>query len=189
MPKLKGGLSSIANCVEYPEDAKKAGIEGRVIVQFIVNEQGKVESPQVIRGIGAGADEESIRCVKQAEFEPGKQRGKPVRVQYSLPVVYKLPGSLEEEKGSAYMEEPKHEPQKFTASISESTNGSISGKITDDETGNPIPGVNIVVKNTNTGTITDQDGEFTLSGISAGQQELMFSHIQYGTMTVQVQEN
>jgi protein TonB len=90
MPKLKGGLAKLQQCVEYPDMARKAGIEGRVVVQFIVNEQGKVEDPKVIRGIGGGTDEEALRCVKQAEFEPGRQRGEPVRVQYSLPVVFRL---------------------------------------------------------------------------------------------------
>ncbi|MFH5833262.1 energy transducer TonB [Halalkalibaculum sp. DA3122] len=90
MPKLKGGLAELQGCVKYPEMARKAGIEGRVIVQFIVNEQGQVENPRVTRGIGGGADEEAVRCVKQAEFEPGRQRGEPVPVQYSLPVVFRL---------------------------------------------------------------------------------------------------
>lgn len=90
MPELKGGLANLQQCVKYPELARKAGIEGRVIVQFVVNEQGKVENPQIIRGIGGGADEEALRCVKLAEFQPGRQRGVPVRVQYSLPVVFRL---------------------------------------------------------------------------------------------------
>ena len=90
MPELIGGMRSLQNCVEYPEMARKAGIEGQVIVQFIVNEQGKVEKPTVIRGIGGGADKEAIRCVENQKFKPGRQRGKPVRVQYSLPVIFKL---------------------------------------------------------------------------------------------------
>jgi len=90
MPELKGGMKGLQECVNYPEMARKAGIEGRVIVQFIVNENGKVENPVVVRSIGGGADEEALRCVKKAEFKPGMQRGKPVRVQYSLPVVFRL---------------------------------------------------------------------------------------------------
>lgn len=90
MPELLGGQAKLQGCVKYPERARRAGIEGRVIVQFIVNEQGKVEDPRVIRGIGGGADEEAVRCVEQAEFKPGRQRGKPVRVQYSLPVIFRL---------------------------------------------------------------------------------------------------
>lgn len=90
MPELIGGIKKLQDCVNYPEMARKAGIEGRVIVQFIVNEDGEVENPVVVRSIGGGADEEALRCVKKAEFKPGMQRGKPVRVQYSLPVVFML---------------------------------------------------------------------------------------------------
>lgn len=92
MPQLKGGLRSLHKCVEYPKKARMAGIEGRVVVQFIVNEAGKVEENNIniVRGIGAGANKEAMRCVKQAEFEPGRQRGKTVRVQFSLPVVFNL---------------------------------------------------------------------------------------------------
>lgn len=90
MPKLIGGLASLQKKINYPEEAQSSGVEGRVIIQFIVNKKGEVENPQVIRGIGGGADEEALRVVKQAEFTPGKQHGEPVRVQYSLPITYKL---------------------------------------------------------------------------------------------------
>lgn len=90
MPELIGGLAGLQKNIQYPEMARKAGIEGRVIVQFIVNEDGSVEDPRVIRGIGGGCDEEALRAVSQAKFKPGRQRGEAVRVQYSLPVVFHL---------------------------------------------------------------------------------------------------
>jgi len=90
MPELIGGLAALQREVRYPERALRANIEGRVIVQFIVNERGEVENPQVIRGIGGGCDEEAIRVVKQAKFKPGMQRGRPVRVQYNLPVIFRI---------------------------------------------------------------------------------------------------
>ncbi len=90
MPTLKGGLADLQRKVKYPEMARRAGIEGRVTVQFIVNEQGQVENPRVIRGIGGGCDEAALEAVKQAKFTPGMQRGRPVRVQYSLPIVFRL---------------------------------------------------------------------------------------------------
>lgn len=90
MPELIGGMAALQKNIRYPEMARKAGIEGRVIVQFIVNEQGEVENPKVIRGIGGGCDEEALRAVQNVKFKPGRQRGKPVRVQYSLPVIFKL---------------------------------------------------------------------------------------------------
>ena len=90
MPELIGGLGELQRKIRYPEIAKKAGVEGRVIVQFVVNEQGAVENPVVVRGIGAGCDEEALRAVQQARFTPGKQRGKAVKVKMSLPITFKL---------------------------------------------------------------------------------------------------
>lgn len=90
MPELIGGIQTLQQKIKYPEKARMAGIEGKVIIQFIVNEEGEVENPRVIRGIGGGCNEEALRVVKQAQFKPGKQRGKPVRVQYSLPIFFKL---------------------------------------------------------------------------------------------------
>lgn len=93
MPELIGGLASVQRKIEYPEMARRAGIEGRVYVQFIVNENGDVEDPRVIRGIGGGADEAALDAVQSAKFKPGVQRGRPVRVQYSLPIVFRLDNS------------------------------------------------------------------------------------------------
>jgi periplasmic protein TonB len=90
MPELIGGLEGLQRQIRYPEMARRAGIEGRVYIQFIVNERGEVEDPRVIRGIGGGADEEALRVVSQAQFRPGMQRGRPVRVQYSLPIFFRL---------------------------------------------------------------------------------------------------
>lgn len=90
MPELIGGMAALQKNIRYPDMARKAGIEGRVIVQFIVNEKGEVENPRVIRGIGGGCDEEALRAVRQVKFRPGRQRGQPVRVQYSLPVIFRL---------------------------------------------------------------------------------------------------
>lgn len=90
MPELIGGLGELQGQIRYPEMARRAGIEGRVHIQFIVNERGEVENPVVVRGIGGGADEEALRVVSQAKFTPGMQRGRPVRVQYSLPIFFRL---------------------------------------------------------------------------------------------------
>ena len=90
MPQLVGGLAALQRKVSYPEIARRAGIEGRVTIQFIVNEKGQVENPRVIRGIGGGCDEEALKAVKTARFTPGMQRGRPVKVQYSLPIVFRL---------------------------------------------------------------------------------------------------
>jgi len=89
-PKLIGGPAAIAKAVRYPELAKKAGVEGRVYLQFIVDENGNVVDPVVIKGIGAGCDEEALRVVKTLKFRPGMQRGEAVNVRFSLPINFRL---------------------------------------------------------------------------------------------------
>lgn len=95
MPEYPGGNAAlykfISDNIKYPKEAKKNKIEGKVIVQFTVNKQGKVEDIKIVRGIGFGCDEEVIRVVKRMpDWKPGKQRGKPVSVRYNLPVAFKL---------------------------------------------------------------------------------------------------
>ncbi|MEX0721219.1 MAG: energy transducer TonB [Balneolaceae bacterium] len=90
MPEPIGGIAAIQNSVKYPEMARRAGIEGRVTVQFIVNENGEVENAQVVRGIGGGCDEEALKAVRNADFKPGMQRGRPVRVQFALSINFRL---------------------------------------------------------------------------------------------------
>lgn len=90
MPELIGGISSVMEDLRYPEMARMAGIEGRVIVQFVIDEKGNVIDPHVVRGIGGGCDKEAVRAVQQAKFSPGMQRGRPVKVRYSIPVTFNL---------------------------------------------------------------------------------------------------
>jgi protein TonB len=89
-PELVGGMGALQQSVEYPEFAKKAGIEGRVIVQFVVDEKGNVKNPKVTRGVHKLLNEEAVKAVKEQSFKPGKQRGQAVKVQMSLPVTFRL---------------------------------------------------------------------------------------------------
>jgi len=86
-PELSGGMKSI----QYPEVAKEAGIEGRVIVQFIVDKDGAVTNPTVAQGVHEQLNEAALEAVKQQAFSPGRQDGEPVKVQMSLPVTFRLP--------------------------------------------------------------------------------------------------
>ncbi len=89
-PVLIGGIQSVQSKVVYPEMAIKAGIEGRVVLQFVIDKEGNIIDPQVVRGIGGGCDEEAIRALKTAKFRPGYQRGVPVAVRYTIPIMFKL---------------------------------------------------------------------------------------------------
>lgn len=92
MPEPVGGIAEIQKKIVYPEIAKRAGVEGRVYIKAYVDESGVVSKTEVIKGIGAGCDEAAANAVKQTKFKPGKQRGKAVKVQVSVPVVFKLQG-------------------------------------------------------------------------------------------------
>lgn len=90
MPEPIGGIAAIQKNIVYPEIAKRAGVQGRVFVKAYVDENGNVQKVELIKGIGAGCDEEAMKAVKQTKFKPGKQRGKAVRVQVTVPVLFRL---------------------------------------------------------------------------------------------------
>jgi len=90
MPEPVGGIAAIQSKIVYPEIAKRAGVQGRVFVKAYVDENGNVTKVELIRGIGAGCDEAAMTAVQSVKFKPGKQRGKPVKVQVTVPVLFKL---------------------------------------------------------------------------------------------------
>jgi protein TonB len=95
MPTFPGGdqalLEYMAKNTKYPPLARENGLQGIVVVTFVVDEKGKINNVQVLRGIGGGCDEEAIRVVQSMPaWKPGKQRGMPVRVQYNLPFRFTL---------------------------------------------------------------------------------------------------
>ena len=90
-PELSGGMKALQKSIQYPEMAKEAGIEGRVIVQFIVDKDGAVTNPTVTQGVHEQLNEAALEAVTQQAFSPGRQDGEPVKVQMSLPVTFRLP--------------------------------------------------------------------------------------------------
>ncbi len=95
LPKYPGGTEAmfkflIAN-INYPEQAKKDTIEGRVYVNFIVEPDGQVTNVNVLRGIGSGCDEEAVRVVEMMPaWTPGYEEGEPVRVSFNIPIRFSL---------------------------------------------------------------------------------------------------
>ncbi|MCB9259938.1 MAG: energy transducer TonB [Ignavibacteriales bacterium] len=94
MPEPIGGIEGIQNKIVYPEIAKRAGIQGKVYILAFVDEFGDVKKVEILKGIGAGCDEAAVKAVLQTKFKPGKQRGKPVKVQVSIPVRFVLNPSV-----------------------------------------------------------------------------------------------
>jgi protein TonB len=84
-------MNHLANNIKYPYQAMENGIQGKVILKFIVNTDGSITDIVVFRGIGAGCEQEAIRVVSSMKkWKPGKKNGKAVRSYYTLPVSFKL---------------------------------------------------------------------------------------------------
>jgi len=95
MPSFPGGDAALfkflGDNVKYPVIAQENGVQGRVICQFVVNRDGSIVDVEVVRSVDASLDKEAIRVIKSMpKWSPGQQRGKPVRVKYTLPVNFKL---------------------------------------------------------------------------------------------------
>jgi len=95
MPTYPGGINAllafITSNLHYPKTAMQAGIEGRVIIRFVVSKTGKVEHVEVIKGLEPSCDNEAVRVINlMPNWTPGKQNGKNVAVYYTIPIVYKL---------------------------------------------------------------------------------------------------
>lgn len=95
MPEFPGGMAEclkfISKNIKYPTIAQENGIQGRVIIQFVVNQDGSIVDPVVMRTVDPYLDKEALRVIQMMpKWKPGKQRGKPVRVKYTVPVTFKL---------------------------------------------------------------------------------------------------
>lgn len=94
-PSFPGGpgamLSWISSHIQYPAIAKENNISGRVVVQLIVEKDGSVSNVNVVRSVDPSLDNEAVRVISSMpKWTPGKHKGSPVRVKYTLPVAFKL---------------------------------------------------------------------------------------------------
>jgi TonB family protein len=179
-----GGMNNLykyfSTNLTYPPQAKAAGTEGKVFVEFVVNKDGTVSDARVIKGIGSGCDEEALRVVLSSpEWTPARQRGKTVRTRMILPVFFTLDGNVE-------LEVPATptivgEPLKVTIkkSRNEDKQTVISGVVMSEE-GEPIPGASIVLGGTTSGTVSDLDGTFKLATDHEGG-DLFISFVGFNT--------
>ena len=95
MPEFPGGVTALrkylAESVKYPVIAQENGIQGKVYVNFVVNKDGSVSNAKVARGVDPSLDQEALRVVSTLpKWKPGKQRGQPVRVSYTVPINFQL---------------------------------------------------------------------------------------------------
>ncbi len=97
MPGFNGGDANtefrkyVASNMKYPEIAAENGIQGKVFVQFVIEPDGRISNVRVIRGVDPSLDKEAMRVIESSpKWNPGKQRGKPVRVSYTFPITFML---------------------------------------------------------------------------------------------------
>lgn len=95
MPTFPGGMTEcmkfLSKNVDYPKEAQDNGIQGRVIVQFVVKKDGSITDAKVVRGVDPSLDKEALRIINlMPKWTPGKQRGKAVNVKYTVPVMFRL---------------------------------------------------------------------------------------------------
>lgn len=95
MPEFPGGtqalLRYLRSHIQYPEIARELGIEGRVVVQFVIHKDGSISSVEVVRGVAPVLDEEAIRVVQaMPPWKPGRQRDRAVPVRYAIPINFRL---------------------------------------------------------------------------------------------------
>ncbi len=97
MPEFPGGMGEclkfLGKNIKYPVEAQQAGAQGKVIVQFVVEKDGSIANPKVVRSIDPNLDGEAIRVISiMPKWKPGMQKGQPVRVKYTVPVTFRLDG-------------------------------------------------------------------------------------------------
>ena len=94
-PEFPGGTQALLDYlrknIKYPPICRENGIQGRVLVSFVVNKDGAIVEPQVVKSVNKQLDQEALRVIStMPNWKPGKQRGKPVRVKYTVPVNLRL---------------------------------------------------------------------------------------------------
>ncbi len=170
--------------LQYPKESIKANREGTVFVQFVVNKDGSLTDFVIIKGVDELMDKEAVRVAKLfPNWKPGMQNGRAVRQRFILPVRFRLDAATSSSSSSAV--EIREVKSQFTVETSVAEKGDekvITGQIID-EAGNAIAGANIVNVGTTTGTVTDLNGNFTLS-VPKVKGQLAVSFIGYETVLI-----
>jgi TonB family protein len=192
LPEFKGGMPAFYSYIEsqlkYPLYARQNDIEGKVIVQFIIEKDGAISNVSTISGIGAGCDLEAESVLKNTPaFNPAMQRGRPVRVKMVLPIEFFLShntAASDQLRAGIFkvgeMELFRNEALKVDANYA---NGKWAGSIKDPED-NFLPGATIEIEGTSTGTVTDINGKFSIK--SKSTDVLLINFAGYKTVKFQL---
>ncbi len=188
-PSYKGGMDAfykyVIGEIRYPLQARNAGVEGTVQVQFVIERDGSISNALVMNSIGSGCDQEAMSVIKNApDFIAGSQRGRTVKTTMVMPITFKLNPEKKNPdnsiQGSIIAGElvTKLEELKVSANYNnEEWSGTISNTA-----GDKLPGVNIVVAGTKYGTVSDLSGTFRVKAET--NQELHISRVGYERVVI-----
>jgi TonB family protein len=174
----------LAENMKYPQEARETKTEGKVFVQFIINIDGSLSDIRVVKGIGKGCDEESIRVIKASPaWNPGKQKGIIVKQRYTLPIMFSLTG---QKSSNSSTEVIQSNGETMTVEFAKALNNGklvLTGQVVRTNDGAPLPGVNLVIKNGQDGTVTDSNGRFKFQPPTQ-QGEIVFSFVGFKSQEV-----
>lgn len=178
-----GGMAvfyqEIARTIQVPTQVRRNRVEGKIFIEFVVETDGTTSGHRIMKGIDPEADLAALEAVKSAnvKWNPGTQRGTPVRSKMVIPITI-MNGN------STGLEPPKTEGanMKLDFKTRKSGNSTIVEGFVYDDKGSPLSNVNIVVSGTTQGTITKSDGSFRIE--VEGNKTLHFSHTGYQTKQI-----
>ncbi|ELR73504.1 TonB [Fulvivirga imtechensis AK7] len=166
----------LAEVLKYPQKARQAGIEGKVYIQFIVDTDGSLTNIEAVKSPDQTLSQAAIAAMETIEpFKPASQRGKLVKQRIVLPITF----SLGNEAAKIAVDKAQDSPDSRMTIQTKRDGLSITGIITRPD-GKPMPGVNIVIKGTHVGTVSDINGNFKITAFDH-TDVLVFSFIGFET--------
>ncbi|MEM9325735.1 MAG: TonB family protein [Bacteroidota bacterium] len=183
LPDFEGGMSAFYSTVmseiRYPKEARVKGVEGKLFAQFVVERDGSLSNIEVVKGLGAGIDEEAKRVLGAvSSFKPASQRGRTVRVRMVMPLTFKLQEENNADgtpQGAIIIDELTVRNSQLNIQWDYSS-GAWSGTVYDEQN-NELPGANIVIAGTTAGTVSDLDGTFRIEAEES--EQLIVSFVGY----------
>lgn len=180
----EGGMENywkiLGSKIQYPLEARQRGIEGRVFVEFVVDEVGQLSDFRLLKGIGAGCDEEALRVMAQSpRWKPGKLQGKPVKQRMVIPIIFKLESAGNTNIKLGGVTESNQTMVVDGSLVKEGEKSFMIGHVTSSE-GKPLPGMNIILEGTTIGTVSDLKGSYRLL-VPNNAGTLVFSFVGFET--------
>ena len=180
MPEFPGGVGAfnkkIMKEITYPSGARENGIEGRVNVQFVIDKDGSLSDVKALNSL-ADCDHEAERVISSMPaFTPGTQQGRPVRVRMVIPIVFQLENKDSGNRNGVIIVEPLQPLNAKLKVDARYSDGQWTGTVYDED-GGPLPGVNLIVEGTTSGTVSNLDGQFKLAADEG--QDVVLSFVGY----------